>query len=156
MKRFKGLNRYLLIALFLGFMAPILAGPTVATGHGLEERADRKALQEGLQESLGMPVLTGEIWVQMTQYSKMSFLWGIGHVVSIEQHLMETFPELKRESYVAKVIEGLADISIEKIISKVDEFYDTNQNQLETPVTNVIWDLVIKPNIKTGIAGHQR
>jgi hypothetical protein len=120
----------------------------------IEKKADQKALGEGLEESLGMPILKGGVWKNMMPDSKMAFIWGFGHVVSIEQHLMEKFPELKRDSFVAKVVEGMVGIPMEKVIARVDDYYSANPNQIETPVTNVIWDLMIKPNIKTGIAGR--
>jgi len=48
----------------------------------------------------------------------------------------------------------MADIPMEKVIAQVDDYYAANPKEIETPVTNVIWDLMIKPNIKTGIAGR--
>jgi hypothetical protein len=136
----------------LGFMGPSFDG--LAAEQSREQKADQKALREGLQESLGMPVLKGDVWQKMTHDSKVAFIWGFGHVVSIEQHLMEKFPELKRDSFVAKVVEGMADIPMDNVIARVDDYYDANPNKIETPVTNVIWDLMIKSNIKTGIAGR--
>lgn len=147
-----------LAVLILGGIAPSLVGlaEAVEPSQALktEQKADQKALKEGLQESLGMPVLKGDIWQQMTFESKGAFIWGFGHVVSIEQHLMEKFPELKRDSFVAKATEGMADIPMERVIAGVDDFYSANPTKLETPVTNVIWDLMIKPNITMGIAGR--
>jgi hypothetical protein len=67
---------------------------------------------------------------------------------------MEKFPELQRESFSAKVVQGMADMPMEKVVAGIDDYFRANPNQLETPVTNVIWDLMIKPNIKTGIAGR--
>ncbi|MCJ7602956.1 MAG: hypothetical protein MUO63_15845 [Desulfobulbaceae bacterium] len=48
----------------------------------------------------------------------------------------------------------MADIPMEKVIARVDDYYGANPAKIESPVTNVIWDLMIKPNIKTGIAGR--
>jgi len=120
----------------------------------IEQKADQKALQEGLKESLGVKILKGDVWQKMTHDSKVAFIWGFGHVVSIEQNLMEKFSELQRESFSAKVVEGMADMPMEKVVAGIDDYYSVNPNQLETPVTNVIWDLMIKPNIKNGIAGR--
>jgi len=36
----------------------------------------------------------------------------------------------------------------------VAKYYSSNPNKIKEPVTNVIWDVMIKPNIKTGIAGR--
>jgi len=152
MEKLKGVGIFFVVVLMFGFMGPSFDG--LAAEQSREQKADQKALREGLQESLGMPVLKGDVWQKMTHDSKVAFIWGFGHVVSIEQHLMEKFPELKRDSFVAKVVEGMADIPIDNVIARVDDYYGANPAKIESPVTNVIWDLMIKPNIKTGIAGR--
>lgn len=150
------LGIFLVVYFVLGFIAPSSDGMAAdqSTEQKVERKADQKAIQEGLQETLGMPTLKGDVWQKMSNDSKTAFIWGFGHVVSIEQHLMEKFPELKRDSFIAKVVEGMADMPMEKVISRVDDYYSANPNQIETPVTSVIWDLMIKPNIKMGIAGR--
>jgi hypothetical protein len=120
----------------------------------LEQKAEQKGLAKGLQDSLGMPVLKGYVWQQMTHDCKVAFVWGFGHVVSIEYYLMEKFPELKRDSFVPKVVEGMADTPMNEVVARVDRYYDMHKDQLDKPVTNVLWDIMIKPNIKTGIAGR--
>lgn len=155
MKELNVTGVYALVVLMLvGVMGLLVPTMAAATGGSTEQKADQKALNEGLEETLGMPVLKGDVWQKMTHDSKIAFIWGFGHVVSIEQHLMEKFPELNRDSFVSKVVEGMADIPMETVIARVDEYYQANPQKIETPVTNVIWDLMIKPNIKTGIAGR--
>lgn len=154
MKKLNGTGVYLLTVLMLGIMGSSLTGMALAADKSKEEKSDQIALQTGLEETLGMPILKGELWQKMTYDSKIAFIWGFGHVVSIEQYLMEKFPELNRDSFVAKVVEGMTDVPMETVIVKVDEYYNENPQKIETPVTNVIWDVMIKPNIKTGIAGR--
>ncbi len=147
------------VVLVLGAMGPSFNGLAVAAEQSQEMKAERKAyqigLKEGLQETLVMRLLKVYVWKKMTHDSKVAFIWGFGHVVSIEQNLMEKFPELKRESFVAKVVEGMAGMPMDKVVDRIDGYYDAHPDKLETPVTNVIWDIMIKPNIKTGIAGRQ-
>lgn len=140
----------------LGFLVPASNGMDAEPSQALkvERKADQKAIQEGLEETLGMPILKGAVWQKMTEDSKTAFIWGFGHVVSIEQHLMEKYPELKRDSFVAKVVQGMADMPMQKVIAQVNDYYIANPNQIDTPVTSVIWDLMVKPNISMGIAGH--
>lgn len=154
MKKKNVIGWYILVVLMLGGMGLLCTGIASAAAKSQEQQADQKALKTGLEETLGMPVLKGDVWQKMTHDSKIAFVWGFGHVVSIEQNLMEKFPELKRDSFVTKVVEGMADIPMETVIAQVDGYYDANPSKIETPVTNVIWDLMIKPNIKTGIAGR--
>ncbi len=101
-----------------------------------------------------MRLLKGDLWQQMTLNSKVAFVWGMGHVVEIEKELMHRFPRLKRDSFVLKVLEGMADVPMSTVVTEVDAFYQANPDKLSTPVVQVIWDQLIKPNIKTGIAGR--
>lgn len=152
MNRLKIIGIYLVVALFAGFTA--CSFDVLAAEKSPEQKADRKAMEKGLQESLGVPVLTGDLWQKMTHDSKVAFIWGFGHVVTIENNLMDKYPELKRDSFVAKVVEGMADIPMNDVVARVDQYYSANPDKIKEPVTNVIWDTMIKPNIKTGIAGH--
>ena len=140
----------------LAFLVVLIACPLVlpAEEKSTEHKADRKAIEKELKATLGMPVLKGDIWRGMTQDCKVAFIWGFGHVVAIEQHLMEKYPELSRDSFVSKVVEGMAGIPMYDVVSKIDHYYDSNPDRIEMPVTSVIWLTMIKPNIKTGIAGR--
>jgi len=156
MEKLKLAGIFCVMYFMLGFIVPMSDGVAAEPSPALkvERKADQKAIQEGLQETLGMPILKGDVWQKMTEDSKTAFIWGFGHVVSIEQHLMEKYPELKRDSFVAKVVQGMADMPMEKVIARINDYYTANPHQIETPVTSVIWDLMIKPNITVGIAGH--
>lgn len=112
------------------------------------------SMGKGLAESLGVPVLRGDLWLKMTHDERVAFIWGFGHVVSIEQYLMEKYPELQRDSFVAKVMEGMANTPMNEVVSRVDEYYESNPNESDKPVMSVLWDTMIRPNIQTGIAGR--
>lgn len=103
-----------------------------------------------------MPVLKGDLWVKMPPESKLAFIWGAGHVITIEQVLMRQYPELKRESFVLKVAEANvgSTVKMNDVVAVIDTYYTENPDRLDTPVMHVIWDTMIKPNIKTGIAGE--
>jgi hypothetical protein len=45
-------------------------------------------------------------------------------------------------------------VPMNDIVPKIDNFYKTNPDKLNMSVTGVLWDIMIKPNIKTGIAGR--
>jgi len=146
------LNCCLFIVPLLAFMA--CSFDVLAAEITPEQKAGRKAVEKGLEDSLGMPILKGDLWQKMTHDSKVAFVWGFGHVVSIEFYLMEKYPELKRDSFVPKVVEGMANTPMNEVVARVDRFYELHPDQIEKPVTSVLWDEMIKPNIKTGIAGR--
>ena len=108
-----------------------------------------------------MPLLKGAQWQQMNPDSKVAFIWGAAHVILIELVLMEEIPELKRESFVTKVREARDEkartgkvMKINEVIGAIDQYYKAHPDQLEVPVMRVIWDVGIKPFIKTGMAGR--
>jgi hypothetical protein len=107
-----------------------------------------------------MPLLKGNLWQHMEPNAKVAFIWGAAHVILIENVLMQEIPELKVENFSAKVVEarrarvtaGTA-MTINQMISAIDQYYKEHPDQLEVPVLRVIWDVGVKPNLKTGIAG---
>jgi len=133
----------------------LLAGiPRTALAAETEEQKKVKENVSKQFSDMGMKLLTGTIWQKATQDEKVAFVWGFCHVVTIEQGLMETFPQLKVENFSAKVVEGMAGMKMNDIVRKVDEYYAANPTQLDTAVVRVMWDTVIKPNLKTGVAGR--
>jgi hypothetical protein len=140
---------FLLCIGFVGWTTPVSS----------QERKDAASVRKEMEKY--MPLLKGEQWQKMDSNAKVAFLWGAAHVVLIEQALMEENPELRRESFVAKLVEarktrikaGTA-LTINEIISGIDQYYKDHPDKLEVLVMKVIWDLMIKPNIKTGIAGR--
>jgi len=157
MNRLNFVGVFFMFAVFVTFMGrpvDVLAGEAAGTTNKTEQKADQKAIETKLNDSLGMPMLKGEIWLKMTHDSKVAFVWGFGHVVTIENALMEKYPELKKDSFTTKTAEGMADMPMNDVVAKIDSYYQANPDKIEDPVTKVIWVTMIKPNIKTGIAGH--
>jgi hypothetical protein len=140
------------VAFLIGFMA--YSFNVLAEELSPEQTVGRKAVEKGLDESLGMPVLKGDLWQKMTHDEKVAFIWGFGHVVSIEHYLMEKYPELKRDSFVEKVVEGMDNTPMNEVVARVNRYYEMHLDDIEKPVTSVLWDTMIRPNIKTGIAGQ--
>lgn len=120
------------------------------------ESAGQKAVNKELQNDIGMPVLDGDLWVKMTHDTKVAFVWGMWHVVSTEHYLMGKYPDLKRENFSAKVIEGMSKtpMAMNGIVALIDKYYQTNPDQMAKPVIGVIWASLVKPNLKTGIDGR--
>ena len=102
-------------------------------------------------------VLTGKTWVQMTHEQKVAYIWGAGDVVDIEQELMDIYPELRVQNLSFKAVEASktgTEPSINEMIAGVDNWYNANPDTRDKAVIEVIWDLMIKPSLKTGIAGR--
>ena len=149
----KNRGLFWVFCIFGAFM--LLAGSawTIAAAQAEEQKKVKENVSKQFSD-MGVKLLTGTIWQKATQDEKVAFVWGFCHVVTIEQGLMETFPQLKVENFSAKVVEGMAGMKMNDIVRKVDEYYAANPTQLDTAVVRVMWDTVIKPNLKTGVAGR--
>jgi hypothetical protein len=117
--------------------------------------------QEKIDFEKYMPLLKGAQWQQMTSDSKVAFIWGAAHVILIELVLMEEIPELRKEGFATKVREARDEkartgkvTKINEVVSAIDQYYKNHPDQLQVPVMKVIWDVGVKPYLKTGIAGR--
>lgn len=128
----------------------------ILTGLGLGEGAAfaNGSELEAARESREMPVLTGDIWQTMTPEAKIAFVWGVGHVVTIEQHVEAKHPELKRPGFVTKLGEGLRGEPMNGIVRSVDDYYQDHPEDLDFPVMRVIWAQMVRPKLRTGVANQ--
>lgn len=137
---------------------PVSAMVLAETDQQQQEREQlRQELKEEVKkqiEGMGMQLLTGNIWQQAPPDDKVAFVWGLCHVITLEQALMQKLPSLKVENFSAKAAEGLAGLKINDIVDALDEYYASNPAKIDLPVVKVIWDQLILPKLKTGIAGY--
>jgi hypothetical protein len=131
MKRSKWIYLCFLFLLCIGF-----AGWTThASGQQIQ---DSDAVQKEMQKT--MPLLKGTVWQKVDHNAKLGFVWGAAHVILIEKVLMEEIPELRRESFVTKVLEarearikaGTAAMSMNDVVNQIDQYYKAHPDQLES------------------------
>jgi hypothetical protein len=120
----------------------------VLTVWSLNVSAEEKLQADANANLKEMPVLTGEVWLKMTHDEKVAFVWGMGHMLSIERNIIARHPEVKKAGFSGKMAEGLAGISMNDIIRDIDKYYQENPDDLSAPVIEVIWDDIAKPRIK--------
>jgi len=116
--------------------------------------ADQPAGVDTGKELQEMPLLTGVQWRTLSRDAKFAFVLGIGHVVTIERHVVQRHPELERDDFVAKLGEGLKGVPMQDIVQELDTFYRNNPDDLDLPVMRVIWAQLVKPKLASGPAGH--
>ena len=126
----------------------VLAG----LGGGTAFAADEMKTPDTSKELKEMPVLTGEQWQSLQPETKIAFIWGIGHVVTIEEHVIQRHPELQRKGFVAKLAEGLRGVPMKTIVQDIDGYYRRNPDDLDLPVMRVIWSQLVRPKLTSGIA----
>ena len=144
----------------IGMVFLLCIGVAVSATHALsQERKDAAAVEQEMAKV--MPLLKGEQWQKMDPNSKVAFIWGAAHVILIEQVLMKEIPELRTENFSAKVFEAReAQVkagrarTINEMVSAIDQYYKEHPEQLGNPVLAVIWNVGVRPHLKTGIAGR--
>lgn len=116
----------------------------------------KEAVNKEMEKNIGLPALTGELWQKMTEDSKIAFIWGLWSTISIEQYLMNKYPDLKKDNFSSKVVEGVnkSPKTMNETVALIDTYYKTNPDHLDKPVVGVLWALEVKPNLTTGIAGR--
>ncbi len=114
------------------------------------------AIGKDLGKTIGMPILTGELWQKMEGDAKVAFIWGLWHTVAVEHFLMDKYPDLKKDNFSSKVIEGSekSALTMNQMVALVDQYYQANPDHIDKPVVGVLWHTVVRPNITTGIAGR--
>lgn len=154
MKKRKMIYAVIIVMLCMGITGFVLCGARAETDQEKQQREQLRGDVTKQLEEMGMQVLTGSGWQKATQGEKLSFVWGFCHAVAIEHALMQQVPALKVENFSAKVVEGMVGVKMDDVVRTVDEYYAANSSKLDVPVVRVIWDTLIKPKLKTGIAGR--
>jgi len=99
-----------------------------------------------------MPVLKGDTWVKMSDDEKISFIWGAGHIVSIQEVLARDNQDLKESNtFVNKIMEARSNqpMTMNQVAAKVDEYYQANPDKLDKPVVEVIWTETVVPRLSS-------
>jgi hypothetical protein len=150
----KRLNWIQICSLFFVCMGVAIWAPH-ASGQGAKDAATVEKEME-----MAMPLLKGGQWQKLDSNAKVAFIWGAAHVILIEKVLMEEIPELRRENFSAKIVEARAArvkagkaMTINEIVSAIDQYYQKHPDHINESVMRVIWEEV-KGNLKTGIAGR--
>jgi hypothetical protein len=148
MRKLKGMQILVAVA--------VLTGLVLGAYYVTAEERGREAISKEMEKAVGLPMATGEVWQKMTPDCKVSFIWGLWHTIAIEKYLMDKHPELKRDNFSAKAAEGMdkAPLTINETVALIDKYYEANSDQLDKPVTGVLWAMAIKPNLTVGINGR--
>jgi len=101
-------------------------------------------------------LLTGEHWRTMSSEAKIAYIAGIGNLVEYERHHINAPAEPQRKSFLPYLARGLSGISMNEIISRVDQYYATYPDQLKRPVVDTVFQTVILPRMRAEKTGGQR
>jgi hypothetical protein len=118
-------------------------------GFGLNASAEEKAGAEVAVNLSEMPLLTGYTWQKMSQDEKVAFVWGLGHVATMERESAEQNLDLKRTGFAMKLSAGIAGVSMNRIVADVDNYFSENSAKATDPVIKVIWDSYVSSGLRS-------
>ena len=137
----------IMVSALAGF-PPAVAAEEAATGAKLD------AQKYPVLSQSEVPVLKGDLWTTASQDSKVAYVWGVCSMIEVERIAMTRIPGLKVRNVSAVAAEGLQNVPMNDIVRSVDDYYKANPGNLDVPVLQVIWDTMVKPKVKTGVAGR--
>lgn len=91
------------------------------------------------------PVMTGASWQQLNPNEKVAFIWGVGQLAAVERYWANRRGDTDVLGY--RFAQGIAGVSMNDIIQRVNRYYENNPDQLDKPVLRVVWETVAKPNL---------
>jgi hypothetical protein len=99
-------------------------------------------------------LLTGEHWRTMSSEAKIAYISGVGNVVEYERHHIDApSAERQRKSFLPYLAYGLSGISINEVVSRVDQYYATYPDQLKRPVVDTVFQAIVLPRVQAGKTG---
>lgn len=99
-----------------------------------------------------MPLLRGDTWIKMSTDEKIAFVWGMGHIITMERERTEQYPELKKQSFAAKLAVGLAGMPMNEVVNHIDQYYKDSPDKSTDPVVKALWVSTSKNKEMTGEA----
>ncbi|MHC1698016.1 MAG: hypothetical protein AB9919_08190 [Geobacteraceae bacterium] len=137
----------ILISLAMLFMAAPMGTNIVAAAENLSS-APVVSLKE-------MPLLRGDTWLKMSHDEKIAFVWGMGHIITMERERTEQYPELKKLSFASKMADGLAGMPMDEVVNHVDRYYKDSPDKVTDPVVKALWVSAIQSKEMAGEATPQ-
>ncbi len=93
------------------------------------------------------PELDGKIWLDSSSAEKRAFLYGVGSATVLEYHIRTKHDE-QPSRFVSGWVEVFRDQTWSDVEKAVDNYYANNPGNLNEHVLQVIWQNMIKPNMK--------
>ena len=151
------MKKLLLLALALLLAFP--CGNALAEGAD-QQRQDLKQAMESMPNSR-IEQLTGEIWLNSGEESKIAFLFGVELAIDVERainaHQMQS--DVKKKGRKAKVHQttlspfetgwhkAFSGVALGDIVKQIDGWYAQHPDQRNRLVMDVIWFELVQPKL---------
>jgi len=105
----------------------------------------------GAKQDSDLVMVNGEHWLSASEDEKSAYLFGVGNMLDVEQAMHGKNPsnDIRKNSIVPILIEGLSDSSIPELKGKLDHWYENKPDQLSRSVIEVLYIEFALPNVKS-------
>ena len=99
------------------------------------------------QEKVAPPEVDGTCWMKSSSAEKRAFLYGAGNAFVLEYYIRTKHDE-QPSRYVQGWVEVFKNQTWGDLEKALDNYYTQNPDKMNEHVFRVIWDQLIKPNMK--------
>lgn len=106
------------------------------------------AVWGGEKEDPDLVIVTGVHWTTASRDEKVAYLFGIGNMLEVEQAMQGKNPSklIRNNSLVPVLVEGLSDLTTNKLREMLDQWYKERPAQLKRSVIEVLYTEFALPN----------
>ena len=101
------------------------------------------------EEDNAVPFVDGEMWEESSRLEKLSYIVGLSNLLDAEYAFQQKSgnPPTANQSIVKAMWDSIDDLSIDDAISRIDQWYENNPDDMSTVVIDVIWVDMVEPNL---------
>jgi len=94
-------------------------------------------------------MVDGKLWQESVNSDKMSYLIGASNFISLEHayQLNGANPPTNKQSSIPDFYTNIEDVTLDKAIATIDDWYAAHPDKLDKPVLAVIWETLVEPNL---------
>ena len=105
-------------------------------------------LAGGVAAEETVPFVDGTMWKKSAPVLKRTYLVGMSNLLVAEYLYQQDWgPPPDRQTAIQRLYEEIDDVTLDGAIERIDAWYKSNPDKLDTPVLGVIWLDMVKPNL---------
>lgn len=89
----------------------------------------------------------GNDWIKSSEREHFAYILGVSNVLSVGYISDEMKLPGNKNTFTHRAVEGLEGTSVEEAVSRINSWYSTHPEQLDTPIFKVLWEQIGKPRL---------
>ncbi|MCG6925685.1 MAG: hypothetical protein LJF30_10270 [Acidobacteria bacterium] len=118
-----GVKRYLMVTATL---SALLLGGSIGSAVAAEAR-----------------VVDGNLWVASTDAEKRAYMVGVADTLALQQAILAK-KGVKSPESITRLSDVLQDVTAERAVEEIDNWYEANPSRMAAPVLGVVWLSIVE------------